>query len=485
MRTTLLSVFTALGAASFAHADQRGLRVVTEPAGTFLVADDSQSGGPGPAQRGTIRWTYSHPDSIPQTLAFSTLPGNLWVGQDLNAQRTQRFLLAGDGTPAVEFDGVPGGIIAVHAADDADVAAVITGTTNNFTLTAYDSSAEALLWSFPFDARFTGAGYAAVKVSRDGSRVCAIVYDSVATFSDLHIFDAVTGEVLNHWTVNAFANVIDLNDDGSLCMVTEGPRGRLIDTASGTQVFVASVSGAGGYNRVSGNSQTLVFGGFNMRVYVKSDSSYAFKFQVSQANTWFGWGLGVSRDGNTVAVMSHDYGAAYLKTSTRVYDVPSATLLGQYDTEGTGTYQDAISGCAVSDDGARFAVSSWGTQDNAHPELMIFDRACQLVGSIDTPGSVFSLDVSPDGSLVASGSKAVHANVFGRGGDTNLYEVGAPCNPCDMNCDGSINAQDIQPFREMLQGGGSQCAPCTGDTNNDGSINALDIQPFRDCLLNP
>lgn len=484
MRSTLLTC-AVLAACPATLADQSGLRVVTDSSGAYIVRDDSRSGPPGAAQRSGILWTYSHPDSIPQTLAFSTLPGNLWVGQDLNAQRTQQFVLAGDGTPAREFSGVPGGIIAVHAADDADIAAVIAGVTNAFTVKAYSSASADPLWTVPVDARFTGSGYNAVKVSRDGTRVCAIFYDSVATFSDLHIIDAASGAVLNHWTINAFANVIDLNDDGSLCLVTEGPRGRVIDTAAATQTFVASVSGAGGYNRISGNSQTLALGGFNMRVYVKSGDSYIFKFQVAQANTWFGWGLGVSRDGNTVAVMSHDYGAAYLKTTTRVYDVPTSTLLGSYNTEGTGSYQDAISGCAVSDDGSHFAVSSWGSQDNAHPEVMIFDRACQLIGSIDTPGSVFSVDVSPDGKLVASGSKAVHANVFGRGGDTNLYEVAVPCNPCDMNCDGSINAQDIQPFREMLQGGGSPCAPCTGDTNADGSVNAQDIQPFRDCLLNP
>ncbi len=58
-----------------------------------------------------------------------------------------------------------------------------------------------------------------------------------------------------------------------------------------------------------------------------------------------------------------------------------------------------------------------------------------------------------------------------------------PCDPCDMNCDGDINALDIEPFLDLLFGGGDPCAACSGDVNGDGSIDALDIEPFLDCLF--
>jgi hypothetical protein len=60
-----------------------------------------------------------------------------------------------------------------------------------------------------------------------------------------------------------------------------------------------------------------------------------------------------------------------------------------------------------------------------------------------------------------------------------------PCDPCDANCDGSINTLDIEPFIDVLLGGGGGCDTCTGDVNGDGSVNTLDIEPFIDCLLGP
>lgn len=59
----------------------------------------------------------------------------------------------------------------------------------------------------------------------------------------------------------------------------------------------------------------------------------------------------------------------------------------------------------------------------------------------------------------------------------------AACNPCDTNCDGSVNMFDIQPLVELLAGVSSTpCSPCAADTNRDGSINMFDIQGFVECL---
>ena len=51
----------------------------------------------------------------------------------------------------------------------------------------------------------------------------------------------------------------------------------------------------------------------------------------------------------------------------------------------------------------------------------------------------------------------------------------------DVNCDGSINSLDIDPFVAVLTGGAA-VLPCTwecvADTNCDSSVNSLDIDPF-------
>ncbi len=66
------------------------------------------------------------------------------------------------------------------------------------------------------------------------------------------------------------------------------------------------------------------------------------------------------------------------------------------------------------------------------------------------------------------------------------FELGAgspPCDSCDMNCDGGIDALDIEPLLDLLFAGGQPCNTCTGDVNGDGSIDALDIEPFLECLF--
>ena len=72
-----------------------------------------------------------------------------------------------------------------------------------------------------------------------------------------------------------------------------------------------------------------------------------------------------------------------------------------------------------------------------------------------------------------------------------FWAVSAQCDACDMNCDGVVDAFDIQPFLDLLFTPGVE--PCcgergvgagfTGDVNCDGVIDAFDIEPFLDCLF--
>lgn len=62
-------------------------------------------------------------------------------------------------------------------------------------------------------------------------------------------------------------------------------------------------------------------------------------------------------------------------------------------------------------------------------------------------------------------------------------EVLAPaCQPCDTNCDGSINGFDVADFIAALSGNPNPCSPCNADTSGDGSLNGFDVAGFIDCL---
>ena len=58
-----------------------------------------------------------------------------------------------------------------------------------------------------------------------------------------------------------------------------------------------------------------------------------------------------------------------------------------------------------------------------------------------------------------------------------------PCDPCDMNCDGAVDASDIEFFIDNLFNGATPCNSCTGDVNGDGSVDAGDIEGFINCLF--
>ena len=99
--------------------------------------------------------------------------------------------------------------------------------------------------------------------------------------------------------------------------------------------------------------------------------------------------------------------------------------------------------------------------------------------------SVASLgDLDGDGmGDMAVGARSDDDGRSGRGAVWVLFLDGVPCDPCDMNCDGEINAFDIEPFLDLLFNGGVPCNTCTGDVNGDGIVSAFDIEGCINCLF--
>jgi hypothetical protein len=68
-------------------------------------------------------------------------------------------------------------------------------------------------------------------------------------------------------------------------------------------------------------------------------------------------------------------------------------------------------------------VGSWGQLNATYGDVLtVFDRTSstpifQVLDDIDEPGSIFSVDITHDGTLVSAGGKAVHAREFGNGGE--------------------------------------------------------------------
>jgi hypothetical protein len=483
LRLSPLALLVA--AASSAEAQVRvGTAAFTDSTGTYLIG--ASAGNPGESfDPQTTLWTYRNNFfAIPESVAFSQGSSFAWAGQYLNGPRLQRFAVPGNGIPA---DRLPGGfqsISRVAGANAADLVAYFEGSYigGPFNIKVLDSDDDAPRWTFEFPAVYNNS-YASsynVKLSRDGAVLAAAVngYDQATQVisSAVYAFDTASGTQRPIMQTTGQITGIDLSDDGSLCLVTEGPLGRLFNTNTGQQVFQASISGAGGRHAISGDGSTLVLGGFNLAVYRRAtpNAQYQLALSFTAPNSWFGWGVAVSRNGRTVGAMSHDYVQNYLVSATRIWDIPSNTLLGTYNTAGTGQFQGSISGAAMSDDGEVFAVSSWGVEDNAFPEVLVFNRQVQLIASANTPGSVFGLDVNADGQYVLAGAKAVHANTFGNGGDVVLLRTPSRCR-ADFNSNGTVDLFDYLDFVQAFANEES-----AADFNGNGTIDFFDYLDFAE-----
>lgn len=160
------------------------------------------------------------------------------------------------------------------------------------------------------------------------------------------------------------------------------------------------------------------------------------------------------------------------------------------------------SGLAFDATGQLFGVSYRGSDPDLLVKIDSETAAVSVVGELGTPAaspSVGGLGFDPDVGVLylVSGGKLYRvdtdsgaATEVGATGVADLgglavVPAGGACEPCDTNCDGSINGQDIVGFVSALHGSPDPCSPCNSDTDGDGSINGQDIAGFVTCLNGP
>ncbi len=397
---------------------------------TQTSAHSDTSGGAAVARGDDgIIWHLHDEFSITQSVALSDSTDETWVGHNLNFHRLAYHQTTGDGTPIYEheLDGLPA-IVAVGSAETISLGVVIEQGPIGSSVRAFNSgSGDTPLWTYDFPANYNFSNHRNVDVSADGSIVAAVMRDTLAGNSLVVVLDGLTGDELQSLVVGAGVLGVELSDDGSRAVLTELDTARIIATSNMSTLFSFSVIGAGGFHRISRNGTVVAAGGFDYAVYRETPDGWTLISSGSQANVWFGNGIALSASGDTMFLVTHNYATGYLDLSYRLIDLLSDTELAQTATLGTGGLQDTVQIAQASANGHVFAVASWGTQDNAHPEVQVFDRELNLIGSVDTPGSPFDIDLSSDGRFLAVGSKTIHANTFGNGSDTYAYQVTDPC----------------------------------------------------------
>jgi hypothetical protein len=452
--------------------------VVTDVSGASLVREHRAPmalGGDSGVPRGGLLWTYVDSASITESVALGGGGDHSWVGHSLNDKRASLFETTGDGTPEWVYSLASDNpqVIGVAAAADASLGAVFSYPTGGpITVRGFEASGGGTpAWTYTFPASYTNSGKRAVAVNADGTRVAVCAYDG--TDSQLLILDG-DGNTVNSTIIAGYCAGVELDDSGGRAVVTAGSVARLYDTSTMTELHSLSVSGTGGYHRISRDGTAIAAGGFNIRAAREVGGSWQNVYSGTGSQDWFGWGVALSGDGETLFVLSHNYGDGYLTNGHRLIDLTTGTEIGRTSYTGSGGLQNSAVGARANQDGTLFVAASWGDEFNTRPEVRIYDRDLALVGSIDSEGSPFEVDMSRDGRYVLVGSKAVHANTFGNGGRTYAYETDS-CSDADFNGDGDVNTQDVLAF---LNAWNNQDP--ASDCNGDGDVNTQDVL----CFLN-
>ena len=387
----------------------------------------------------------------------------------------------------------PGTEFEAAAARDADVLAGLDYNSGAATATVYrwQSGSSTPLWSYVIGS-CGRSSLRSLAVSPDGSTIAVLLtMQGNPSFARLYYFDAGSPTPLGTYDPAGatFGRNLDISADGRYVALYAGTRVCVFDTVAGVERANLNAQATAEAVAISGDGQYLAYGWSSLYFRQWDGVSYVALWSRPGSGYYLGR-CALSIDSSTLAAAW--YRSDFRQNKLELFNVPASTPHWTYLSNiGTATYQEYPGDVALTADGAYCALASWGDAANTNPEVHLFGRenATPLL-TVDTPGSMFSIDVAvrPGGPVYVSAcGKHVHANETGRGGDLysirfERYGLG------DLNCDGTVDGFDIQPFVLALtdpaayQSAYPDCDWLLADINGDGSVDGFDIQPFVQLL---
>lgn len=372
---------------------------------------------------------------IPTSVAVGARGSTAFYGCYLNNERTRLFST----TTTVETDAPvwsDTGLqdawtdIYVDASDNGNVLVAVgqfavggDPTQREVVVYKYTSSSATADWTYTFPM-LINAG-ARVKVSRDGSYIAAALYDNTAGNIEIAYFSSGSGTPLfTDSFAGSFIRALDMTDDGSLLYINEGTWVRIYEVASQSVIYSVNAQASFDSHTISGDGSRFAFGGFGfVKCYQWNGSTYEYQFTYLMGGSVYCARCDLSGDAGRLAAAFYNYsnGLTFRVVSL---DATTGGVNFEADFTGSGSLQNAPWAIATDADGSRIVYGGWGDQANTNPEVMVFEGSATPVASIDTRGSVFDVDISSDGGFAASGSKSVHANIQGNGGDHACLSMG-------------------------------------------------------------
>jgi len=381
-----------------------------------------------------ILWHYSEVTGLTQKVCpIGMSSANVFTGGWYGGGRMFQGA-AGDGSvmwtyePAGSWTSLGTG---TAASDNQDIYYAIqtwdTAKGANSAVHCFNAASSVPTWSYDGTGSFdTGAVDTPGKYacSADGSVLA--VGGAINGHMAIHFFSNTSSVPLATYeddTLAYYPRQLRITDDGSKCIFRTAANLYRIDTATGTLEAHMELDASNDCFGVSPDGSVIAYGFTAARIATWDGSGYSLVSGMSVPG-YYGGAAAVAADNSTIyfGFYKNDY-----KTNRIIrYDLDAGAPVWTYDyPSGSGGYQDVMEWMDCSADGRWLVAGSWGCETGGGDEVNVFDdlNPDAPVFSIDTPGSIFHVDITEDGRYISAAGKHVHANQMGSGTDVYMGEV--------------------------------------------------------------
>jgi len=294
------------------------------------------------------------------------------------------------------------------------------------TFTSSSSSGPDWTYTFPID--IWGHSWSDVRVSDDGTKIVAAVLDGNPR---VWIFNLSSSIPQNDFLVNSINGwlTFDISGDGSIAVFSKSAgivKIAVVDLATGQEIDEITIFGSPNYGgvAVSENGDYILYGTKEkVLVYSRVGNNYVLEGTYPLATNEYAIGGSISANGDVFGVGIGFLGDSSYARIKKVDRVSLSTLV-DWSPQSSGNYQNFARYMDFSDDGDVMAVGLWGDEAELSPEIVAFTGSGNVPSfEFQLTGSPLQIDISPDGTQLAVGSKGVHAGVAGGGGAHLLFDL--------------------------------------------------------------